>query len=190
MGKVIYASSLSLDGYIAADGGDLSWVNIDEELHRHFNDIEGAVDTHLYGRRMYELMSAYWPTADEDPSAPAVVVEYSHIWKKASKIVFSKTLDRVDWNSRLVRGNAVEEVARLKQQPGKNMGIGGSDLALTLAEAGLIDEYRLYFAPVFLGSGKPMLVQLRERINLELIEMRGFNSGTVLLHYRRIDPVQ
>lgn len=190
MGKVIYATSLSLDGYIASNGGDLSWHIIDEEMHRHFNDLESAIDINLYGRHMYELMSAFWPTADENPSAPSYVIEYARIWKKASKVVFSKTLDRVDWNSRLVRGDAVEEVARLKQQPGKSMGVGGSELALTLAEAGLIDEYRLYFVPIFLGSGKPMFTQLRERIKLELIEVRRFNSGTVLLHYQQIDPVQ
>ena len=99
MRKLVYATSLSLDGYIDTDAGDPSWVVPDEELHRHFNEIERETDTLLYGRRMYELMAGYWPTADQDPSAPAVIVEYAQFWKPISKVVFSSTLESVDWNS-------------------------------------------------------------------------------------------
>ena len=91
MRKLVYSTSLSLDGFIDASAGDQSWVFPDEELHRHFNDVERGIDTLLYGRRMYELMAAYWPTADQDPSAPSSILEYAQLWKPVSKVVFSST---------------------------------------------------------------------------------------------------
>jgi len=181
MRKLIYSTSLSLDGYIDAAGGDPSWVFPDEELHRHFNDVEREIDTLLYGRRMYELMAAYWPTADQDPAAPAPIVEYARLWKPVLKIVFSSTLDTVEWNSRLVRGDPVAEVARLKGQTWRSMGVGGLVLASTLASAGLIDEYRFYYVPILLGSGKAAFSQIQNRVTLKPVETRTFSSGTVLL---------
>jgi dihydrofolate reductase len=139
---------------------------------------------------MYELMAAYWPTVDEKPSAPEYEVEYARIWKSVPKIVFSRTLHRVDWNSRLVRGDALEEVARLKEHPGKSVSIGGARLASTLAEGGLIDEYRLYITPIILGGGKSMFRQLRDRINVSLVDVQKFASDVVLLRYRRTDSRQ
>lgn len=187
MRKLGYATSLSLDGYIDAAAGDPGWVVPDEELHRHFNDLEREVDTLLYGRGMYDLMAGYWPTADQDPSAPAVIVEYARIWKPVPKVVFSSTLERVDWNARLLRGEAVAEVARLKARPGGgSMGVGGLRLASALASAGLIDEYRLYYVPVFLGAGTAAFSQVQGRIRLQPVETRSFSSGTVLL---RCGPV-
>lgn len=181
MRKVIFTTSLSLDGYIEAASGDPSWVFPDEELHRHFNSLEQEIDTHLYGRRMYELMLAYWPTADQNPSAPPYEIDYAHIWKAMPKVVFSKTLETVDWNSRLVREDAKEQVAKLKAQAGKNMSVGGLVLASTLAAAGLIDEYRLYYVPILLGSGKNAFAQLRQRVPLQPIETRTFKPGTGLI---------
>lgn len=182
MRKLVYSTSLSLDGYIDSAAGDPNWVVPDEELHRHFNDVEREIDTLLYGRRMYELMAGYWPTADQDPSAPGVIVEYAQIWKPVPKVVFSATLERVDWNSRLIRGEAVAEVARLKAQPsGGPLGVGGLLLASALASAGLIDEYRLYYVPIFLGSGTAAFSEIQNRVKLKPIETRTFSSGTVLL---------
>jgi len=181
MRKLIYSTSLSLDGYIDSSTGDPGWVVPDEELHKHFNDMEREVDTLLYGRRMYEIMADYWPTADQDPSAPGVILEYAQIWKPLAKVVFSSKLQSIDWNSRLVRGDAVTEVARLKAQPGGPMGVGGLILASALASAGLIDEYRLYYVPILLGSGKAAFSQIQNRINLKPIETHTFSSGTILL---------
>jgi dihydrofolate reductase len=181
MRKLIYATSLSLDGYIEAATGDPSWLFPDEELHRHFNDLENEIGTHLYGRHMYELMVAYWPTADQNPTAPPYEIDYARIWKTVAKVVFSNTLDAVDWNSRLVRDDPGIEVANLKAQPGKNMSVGGLALALYLAEAGLIDEYRFYYVPILLGSGKTAFAELGKRVRLQPIETRTFRSGTVLL---------
>lgn len=189
MRKLIYSTSLSLDGYIESTVGDPGWVVPDEELHKHFNDLEREMDTLLYGRRMYELMAGYWPTADRDPSAPDVIIEYAELWKPVPKVVFSSTLESVDWNSRLIRGDAVAEVSRLKAQPGSGtMGVGGLHLASALASAGLIDEYRLYYIPIFLGSGKAAFSLIQNRVQLTPIETHTFASGTVLLRCVPITP--
>ena len=181
MRKLIYAISLSLDGYIEEASGGSSWVIPDEELHRHFNSLEQDIDTHLYGRRMYELMASYWPTADQNPSMLPYELDYAHHWMAVQKVVFSKTIESVGWNARIVSGDAVEEVARLKSLPGKNMSVGGLILASALATAGLIDEYQFYYVPVLLGSGKAVFSELGQRVSLQLLETRAFKSGTVLI---------
>jgi dihydrofolate reductase len=186
MGKVIYAMSVSLDGYVESTADDLSWSYPSAELHRHFNEEERKIDTFLYGRQMYETMAAYWPTADQNPSAPDVEIEYARIWKAKEKIVFSRTLTQVGWNARLFQGDIAGEVNRLKAQPGVDMSVGGATLAATFMQLGLIDEYRLYIHPILLGGGKPMFPQLRVRINLELIETQIFSSEVVLLKYATI----
>lgn len=186
MGTVIYAMSVSLDGFIEAANGDIAWSAPDEELHRHFNEMERAVDLHLYGRGLYENMAAYWPTGDENPAAPEHELAYARMWKTMPKVVFSKTLEQASWNSRLVRGDLAEEVARLKAQPGITMSVGGAGLAASCMRLGLIDEYRLYLHPVVLGGGKAMFGALPEPIALELVENRPFGQGVVLLRYRRV----
>ena len=185
MRKIIYELSVSLDGYIEDGNGGLGWSDPDEELHQHFNDRDRMIDVHLYGRRLYEIMAAFWPTADQDPSAPQYVIEYAHIWKSKPKVVFSKTLDQVEWNSRLVRGDIAEEVKKLKAQPGRYMSVAGAEIAFTFMQLGLVDEYALYVHPVILGSGKPMFRQMPDQIDLQLLETRTFGSGVVLLRYER-----
>lgn len=185
MRKVIYAMSVSLDGYIETISGDLSWSYPSPELHQHFNDQEAAIDTYLYGRRLYENMVEYWPTADEDPAATDHVKEYARIWKAKKKIIFSKTLTNVGWNSRLFMGNITEEINKLKGQPGLDMSVGGANLAGIFMQCGLIDEYRLYFHPVILGCGKPMFPDLRDRIDLNLLETRTFDPGVVMIRLEK-----
>lgn len=183
MGKLIYIISMSIDGFMQVPEEDSDWGYPDEEVHQHFNDLVRSIDTHIYGRKMYELMAAYWPTADEDPSAVAVEVEYAQIWREMPKIVFSKSLEQVDWNSRLVRSDAVAEVAKLKLIPDKSMDVSGTELASSLAVAGLIDEYRFYVVPILLGSGKPLFPQLHELIRVKPLEVHKFKSGALLLRY-------
>ena len=185
MRKVMYGMNVSLDGFIESSDGLLDWSFPDEELHQHFNDLESQIDVLLYGRRLYETMAAFWPTADEDPSLPPYVVEYARIWKSKPKIVFSTTLDQVGWNSTLVRGNITEEVDRLKSQPGNYLSVGGAGLAASFMRLGLIDEYWLYYTPVILGGGKPMFPSLSDRIELQLMETRNFGCGVTLLRYQR-----
>jgi dihydrofolate reductase len=184
MRKVIYGLSVSLDGYVEDAQGGLGWSYPDEELHRHFNDRERDFDVNLYGRRLYELMAAYWPTAEEDPALLDYEREYARIWKSKPKVVFSRTLDHVEWNSRLVRDHIAEEVNRLKNQPGKYMNVGGPGIVATFMQLGLIDEYWLYVVPVVLGGGKPMFPPLTDRLQLQLVETRKFSRGVVLLRYQ------
>jgi dihydrofolate reductase len=181
---IVYFASISVDGYLGAEDADDAWVVPDSELHRHFNDLEDSFDTHLYGRRMYELMAEYWPTADERPDAPDYVVEYARIWRAMPKVVFSKSLHHVDWNSRLFGGNALEEVARLKREPGKSISIGGAALATSLAQNGLIDEFRFYVMPTIVGSGTPIFHALGRHIALTTLAVHQFSAGAVLLRYR------
>ena len=186
MRKLIYSMGVSLDGFVAGPDGEIDWSAPDEELHRFHNQQTREVGAHLYGRRLYEEM-AYWETADEKPSAPDHELEFARIWKDTPKIVFSKTLEKVEGNARLVRDSAAEEVARLKQQPGKDLAVGGAGLASTFMKPGLIDEYRLFVSPVVLGGGTPYLPALDKRINLELVETRTFGSRVVYVRYQRVE---
>ena len=183
MRDVVYSASISVDGFIGTDE-DNAWVVPDPELHRHFNALEGSFDTHLNGRRMYELMAEFWPDADELPDAPDYVAEYARIWRAMPKVVFSASLHQVEWNSRLVAGEAVEEVARLKTEPGAAMSVGGAALATSLAQHGLIDEFRFYVMPTVVGSGIPMFAGLGRHVDLTTVETQRFSSGAVLLRYR------
>lgn len=130
-------------------------------------------------------MVDYWPTADTKPSALGYEVEFARIWKDKPKIVFSKTLDKVEWNSRLLRGNLAEEITKLKEQPGEDLALGGANLASTVMQLGLIDEYRPIVHPVVLGGGAPFFPPLHSPIKLRLVETRAFESGVVYLRYQR-----
>jgi len=183
MGRLIYGMSVSLDGFVETPTRSLDWVRVDEELHAFFNDQAREMSASLYGRRMYELMAAYWPTAGSDPSATPAELEFASLWRDLPKIVFSRTLEAVDGNSRLVRGDVVEEVSRLKAQPGYDMDVGGPTIAAPLIRAGLVDEFRLFVQPVVLGGGTPFFPDMANRIDVELRETRTFGSGVVYLRY-------
>ena len=185
MRKLIYSMGVSLDGFIAGPAGDISWSAPDEELHRFHNRQARETGAHLYGRRLYEVMT-YWGTAEENTSAPEHVLEFARIWKDTPKVVFSKTLEKVEGDARLVRDDAAEEVVTLKEQPGKDLAVGGAGLASTFIKLGLIDEYRLFVSPVVLGTGTPYFPAVDERIDLELIETQTFGSRVVYLRYQRV----
>ena len=185
MGTLIYSMGVSLDGFIAGPGGQIDWSAPDEELHRFHNQQTREIGALLCGRRLYEEM-AYWETAEEKPSAPEYELEFARIWKDTPKIVFSKTLEKVEGNARLVRDNVAEEVGRLKEEPGSDLAVGGAGLASTFMKLGLIDEYRLFVNPVVLGGGTPYFPALDERVNLELVETQTFGSRVVYFRYRRV----
>ncbi len=189
MRKVIYSMNVSLDGFVEGPNRELDWSTPDEELHRFWNDRTRESGAFLYGRRMYELMADFWPTADSSPSAPDYIAEFARIWRDTPKIVFSTSLEKVDWNSRLVRDNIAEEVTTLKAQPGKDMDVGGPTLASTLMRLGLIDGYGPVVHPVVLGGGAPFFPPLDTPIGLRLVGTRTFGSGVVYLRYQR-QPVQ
>jgi len=121
VGKLVYLMNVSLDGYIEAVDHGLGWARIDEELHTWFNEELRRTDASLYGRRLYEVMAAYWPTAESDPAATDVELDFARSWLETPKIVFSSTLETVDWNSRLVRGDPVDALARLRK--GSSQGV-------------------------------------------------------------------
>jgi dihydrofolate reductase len=185
MGNVIYSMGVSLDGFIAGPNGEIDWSAPDEELHRFHNQQTRELGAHFCGRRLYEVM-LYWETAEENPALPAHEREFARIWKDLPKIVFSTTLDEVAGNARLARAGVADEVARLKEQPGQDVGVGGAGLARAFTELGLIDEYRLFVSPVVLGGGTPYFPPLPQRIDLELVETRAFGSRVVYVRYRRV----
>lgn len=182
MGKLIYSMSASLDGFIAGPDGDIGWSAPSPELHRFHNDRVRETGTQLLGRRLYETM-LYWETVDES-SLPEPEREFAAIWKALPKVVFSRTLEEVEGNARLVSDRAVEEAARLKEKSDRNLEVGGAGLAAPLIEAGLVDEFHLFIAPVVLGGGIPYFPALEERVDLELVETRNFDSPAVYLRYR------
>jgi dihydrofolate reductase len=185
MRKVIYSMSMSLDGFVAGPNGEIDWAAPDEELHRFHNQQTRELGAHLCGRRLYEAM-VLWETADQDPDLAEPLLEFARIWQNLPKIVFSNTLEKVEGNTRLATGEVAEEVAKLKEQPGKDVAVGGAGLAAGLAELGLIDEYRPFVSPVVLGAGTPFFPPLDEPIDLELVETRTFGSRVVYLRYRRV----
>jgi dihydrofolate reductase len=185
MRKLIYSMTVSLDGFIAGPQGEIDWSAPDEQLHRFHNEQVREIGVHLCGRRLYETM-VYWETAEENPSASDYELEFARIWKGLPKIVFSKSLQKVEGDARLVRDGLGDEVAKLKEQPGKDLAVGGAGLASSCMELGLIDEYRLFVSPVVLGGGTPYFPALEERIDLELVETRTFGSRVVYVRYRRV----
>src|SRR4051794_13962384 len=154
MPQVIYSMSPSLDGFIVGPDGNFSWAAPDEELHRFHNQQTREVGVHLCGRRLYEEM-LFWETAEENPAAPEHIVEFARIWKAIPKVVFSRTLDRVEGNARLAGESVADEVAALKARPGKDIAVGGSGLAAALIELDLVDEFRVFVNPVVVGGGTP-----------------------------------
>jgi len=181
---LIYSTGVSLDGYIAGPRGEIGWAAPDAELHRFHNEQARELDLHLLGRGLYEVMT-YWETAEErDPSAPEHELEFARIWKRLPKLVFSKSLDAVEGNTRLSRSDPVQEVRALKEQDGGPIAVGGAALAASLSAQGVIDEYRLFVSPVVLGGGKPFFAG-DTQIDLELVETRTFGSPAVYLRYRR-----
>ncbi|MFI6478615.1 dihydrofolate reductase family protein [Nonomuraea sp. NPDC050663] len=183
MRKLTYGMNLSLDGYVAAPGDNLDWGAPSDELFQWWSDRVAATDLALYGRKLWERMSSHWPTADEQPGATPATIEYARRWRDMPKAVFSSTIDKVDWNTRLVTGDAVAEIARLRAEDGGPMDIVGPTLAGAAMRAGLIDEYVLVTVPVLLGGGRPFFGALDSWVNLDLVETRTFPGGVLLTRY-------
>ncbi|HEX6356994.1 dihydrofolate reductase family protein [Actinophytocola sp.] len=186
MGKLTYGMGVSVDGYIADANSQIPWAGQDDELHQFWNDQARNIAVSLYGRKLYELMSAHWPTADQAPDVNPVEAEFARLWRAMPKVVFSKTLDKVDWNSRLERGDVVEVAAKLKAETDGLIEVGGASLAAPLVRAGLVDEFQVAVTPVAVGGGTPYLPHLDEWLKLELVENRTFPSGVVLLRYAAV----
>ncbi|MCW2571533.1 MAG: deaminase [Frankiales bacterium] len=176
--------SVSADGFFEGPDRELDWHLVDEELHQHFNHELAGMGAFLDGRVTYELMADYWPTADADPASSPSVTEFARIWREMPKIVYSRTLQRADWNATVVAEVVPDEVRALKAQPGGDLVVGGADLAATFLRHGLIDEIRLYVHPVVIGRGRPLFPS-DVTLDLRLAEARTFGNGVVLLRYQR-----
>ncbi|MHC1561539.1 dihydrofolate reductase family protein [Actinomycetospora sp. C-140] len=191
MRKLIFAMNLTVDGYIAAPGDDIGWSGGDAEAHAGPGDElfawwleqEQARELSLYGRKLWEEMSSFWPTGDQRPGATAAEIEFARNWRDTPKVVFSSTLGEVAGNARLVSGDAVAEITRLKAEDGGSMGIGGATLAGAAMRAGLIDEYALVTHPVLVGGGTPFFTALDSWVTVDLVETRSFPGGVTLARY-------
>jgi len=183
MAKLIYSAITSLDGYIADENGNFDWGEPDEEVHTFVNDLERPVGTHLYGRRLYEVMVA-WESAEALADQPSFIQDFGKIWRAADKIVYSKTLETVSSaRTRIERDFDSEAVRQLKASADRDMIVGGAELAAHAFAAGLVDECHLFLAPIIVGGGKQGLPD-KVRLELELLDERRFGNGTVYLRYR------
>jgi dihydrofolate reductase len=183
MRKLIFAMNVSLDGYVAAPGGDLGWSAPSDELFQWWSDRVGATGLALYGRRLWENMSSHWPTADQQPGVIPAHAQYARRWRDMPKVVFSSTLSAVEWNARLVTGDAVAEISRLKTGDGGPIDINSATLAAAAMRAGLIDEYAIVTHPVLVGGGTPFFTALDNWVNLNLVETRPFPGGVLMTRY-------
>jgi dihydrofolate reductase len=182
MAKLIYSVITSLDGYVADEDGNFDWAEPDEEVHAFVNDLERPAGTYLYGRRMYEVM-VYWETALSLADQRPVSRDFAQIWQAADKIVYSKTLEAVSSaRTRIERDFDPEAIRQMKASAGRDITVGGPDLAAQAIKAGLVDEYHLFVVPVAVGGGKQSLPD-NVRLSLELRGVRRFDRGVVHLHY-------
>jgi len=182
MRKLIVSNLVTVDGYFAGLNGEIDWHNVDEEFNQHAIALLDEVDTLIFGRMTYQLMADYWPSEEAIHNDPVVAAGMNRL----QKVVFSRTLDRVEWeNSRLATRDPVAEIQYLKQQPGKDMVIFGSgSIVSLLTPPGLIDDFRFIVNPLILGEGKSMFVNLGDRFRLEFVQVRTFKNGNVLLQYK------
>jgi len=173
---------VSLDGYLAGPGGDLSWHAINDEFLKYAVEMLEPVDTILFGRVTYELMVSYWPTSHAKSTDPLVADKMNN----SQKVVFSKTLEKVEWeNTTLIRGDIEKNILELKEQPGKDIVILGSGTIVSaLTELDLIDEHRIIINPVILGSGIAQFTGNLSRKDLHLNDVKRLSTGVVILNYQ------
>lgn len=179
-GRLIYSMNVSLDGFVATPVGGLDWALVDDELHTWFNDQMRGLDASLYGRRLYELMAAYWPTAEADPAATEAMRDFARLWNAMPRIVFSSSLERVEHNSRLVHGDVAMALEGVRREFDGDIEVGGPSLAGQFVRRGLVDEFRLVVHPVVLGAGLPFWPVLDAPLSLRPVERRPFASGVEL----------
>ena len=187
MRELVLFAHISLDGFAGDVHGGLDFLSYNEELQQYAEELVKTVGAPVYGRNTYHLMKGYWPTVLDNPNASELSLEHARWVQQIPKIVFSTTLPGADWNNTtLIKNNVVEEVNKLKQQPGKDLVIFGSPgLAKSLMNLGLIDAYKLTLHPVILGKGISLFDSNTQMSNLKLLESKTLGSGVVTLHYAK-----
>jgi dihydrofolate reductase len=182
MAKLIYSAITSLDGYVADEDGSFEWAAPDEEVHAFVNELVRPIGTHLYGRRMYEVM-AVWETMHSLTDQPPVGLDFARIWQAADKVVYSRTLETVATaKTRIERAFVPDAVRQMKATAEADITVGGPALAAEAMRAGLVDEYHLFMVPVVVGGGTPSLPD-NVHLQLELLDDHRFGAGVVHLHY-------
>ena len=186
MRNVIVSMMVTLDGYFAGPNGEIDWHVTGEEFNEYAIALLDSVDTLIFGRVTYSGMASYWPTPTALKNDPEVAGKMNEL----SKIVFSKTLDKVEWqNSRLIKEIDRSVIQKMKAQPGKDLAIFGSgSIVSAFTQLGLIDEYRLLYNPVVFGSGLRFFQDIKERVHLHLFRTKIFKSGLALLDFRPAQP--
>ena len=185
MRDVIYAINLTLDG--CCDHTKFKPPD-DGQVLEHYTQLLRDFDLLVYGRKTYQLMVPYWPDVAKDPSSTKADREFAQAFNSKKLVVFSRSLASAeDGNTRIVRTNLRDEILKLKQEPGKDILVGGVDLPSQLIELGLVDEYRFVVMPIIAGEGKRLMagVSLLEKCRLKLVESKTFPSGCVALRYRK-----
>ncbi len=182
MRKLFMFNMVTLDGFFEGPQHEIDWHNVDEEFNEFAIEQLNTIGVIVFGRVTYQGMASYWPTPMASDDDPAVAAQMNSI----PKIVISHTLDKAEWNNtRLIKDNVAEEIARLKQQAGKDLAIFGSaNLTAALIGMGLVDEFRIMVNPVILGGGRPLFKGVSHLLKLKLIKTRAFKSGNVLLYYQ------
>jgi len=179
MRNIIFSINSTIDGYADHTAGIA-----DNELHDFFTSYLDTVDVVLLGRITYELMAGFWPNAGEDPRSTESMKKFADKFNSISKVVFSKTLNDVNWNNTILnKGNLIDEVLKMKKQSGKHISAGSLSIASALMNEQLIDEFWFLIHPVVLGKGRKLLDNLNQKTNLQLSDTRTFNSGVIVLHY-------
>jgi dihydrofolate reductase len=183
MAKLIFSMIESLDGYVADAAGKFDWAEPDESVHTFINDLQRPLGTHLYGRRMYEVMGA-WETLDGLGDQPPFIEDFAQTWRAADKIVYSSTLEAVSSaRTRIERDFDPAAIRRIKEEAVGDISVSGPSLAAQAIRAGLVDHYQLFVAPVIVGGGTRTL-PAAVRLDLELVDERRFDNGMVYLNYR------
>ena len=186
MRKIIMSLNVTPDGFC-----DHTNVIADDELHEDANELFRGADTLIFGRKTFELMESAWPEIARTRASPTPMVEFADLINGIEKIVYSRTLKHTEWQNTTILDELIpEDILKLKQQPGKDILVGGPDLVSTFSKLGLIDEYYFIVHPMIGGKGKRFFehTQLGESIRLELMDIRKFKSGAVKLKYREIEP--
>jgi len=185
MRKIISFMHISLDGFVAGPNGEMNWIKVDEEIFDHIGKRISETDAALYGRVTYQMMEGYWPTAGDEPDASKHDIEHSTWYKKARKIVLSKTLKEADLtNTQIISDNLSDSINEIKQQKGSDILVFGSPTAThALIQRNLIDGYWLFVNPVILGQGIPLFADIKDKIKLKLLTTRSFTSGVTELSY-------
>jgi len=173
-----YSINITLDGCC-----DHRAITPNEELHRHATEILNQADALLFGRIIYEMMEAAWRPPAQAVARPDWMEPFARTMDAAKKYVVSSTLDQVDWNAELLRGDLETAVQQLKREPGKGLYVGGVTLPLALAELGLIDEYEFVVHPRLAGHGPTLFAGLSKRVDLRLMSRLEFGSGAVAMRY-------